>query len=71
MAKETIKIKKHPNVYCPDCNELIFSASILRHTMDGAPTEQIIYPNCCPICGQRLVPMEIFANEMMFKSIKI
>ena len=71
MIKETIKIKKHPNVYCPDCNELIFSASILRHAMDGAPTEQIIYPNCCPIRGQRLVPIEAFVNEMMFKTIKI
>ena len=71
MNKETIKIKKHPNVYCPDCNEVIFSATILRHELDGSPVDQIIYPTHCPICGQRLVPAGIFANELMFKTIKI
>ena len=55
MTKETIKIKRHSNVYCPDCNELILSAFILRHNTNNTFMEQTIYPNYCPICGQHLI----------------
>jgi len=55
MNKEGVMTERHPNVYCPNCVEIILSASILRHDTNNTFMEQTIYPNYCPICGQHLI----------------
>ena len=61
-----IKVQKHSNIYCKACDELIFTATILRHETNGAPVEQTIYPEYCPICGAKLIPFKGFVNERMY-----
>ena len=61
-----MKIQKHQNIYCSKCDEIIFTATILRHETNGSPVEQVIYPEYCPLCGHLLSPFKGFVNERMY-----
>lgn len=61
-----MKVQPHANNYCAKCDEIIFSANILRHTTSGKPVEQLIYPEFCPLCGKKLEKFKGFINERMY-----
>ena len=63
----SIKIQPHENIYCPHCDEIVFTATILRHETNGSPAEQTIYPEFCPICGTKLKHFTKFVNERMYR----